>query len=417
MGKPPATFPPTAEADAISLHTQPDHYFDDDAPSLGPEIDDLPPLYTDHDESAGGPAPSAENAALLSQTSTGPQSRELEPNRVGPSIVPFSRDDATGAQYYTDPRLSQDPAVLEDFIKIKSRVPPRQLVRLHGWHWETVRKDNDKNKTERKQVTDFDIHVDLTPYLDVHAQMQRSWHRIRTADNFERARRGTVFRKQGPPQGRLGDGEAHFAPDDGPTLEEWCHRFCASSAGMRCFRLQRTVVGLDTSLLHAKLMHLRQSTNYRGHFDVSFPVRDAIVDIYSPGKITEWRLTAWIRWLFYLSFLWIFTWPFLFFATKRYEVVFAVWPFSRGDANGQREFASVSEEQWYGMWGRVLHSSILRKRQGFIEPQEIEVHDRSAPPAFNTGNTGVDSALDFVAASVAAFGEVNRASGWGYDTS
>jgi hypothetical protein len=416
MGKPSSPTPPTPDADAISLRTQPDGYFEDDGPSLDIDNDDLPPLYSDHDETSGsGAGQDSASAPLLAQGSsevTEPQYRE--PLRVTHFDEPFSRDNDTGAEYYLEPRLSQDPKALEEFIRRKARQPPRQLVRIYGWHHErTSEQTKQGNKTSERRVTDFDLFVDLTPYFYIDAAQRKSWQEFRVAHHSEMARRGTVFRQQD----RAWDVEAPEGPhgDRGQRLGEYCHRFCAGSGGLRCFRLKRYVIGLDTATLHAKLMQLKLSTNYRGHMEVTFPLKNATIDVYNPSKINQWRLTSWIRWIFYLTFLWIFTWPFLFFATKRWEVVFAVWPFSQPGTDGRLEYATISEEQWYNMWGRLIYTSILQKRQATLDPQEIDTSDQARPPSFNSGNAGVDSALGFVAASVEALGEINRASGWGYD--
>src|ERR1700712_2530710 len=98
------------------------------------------------------------------------------------------------------------------------------------------------------------------------------------------------------------------------------------------FRLTRTVSGFDETQLKNRLEGLIRSTNYRGHISITFPIENHYVDLYTSSRINEWRLKKWICWIFYLTFLWIFTWPYLFFATKRYAVVNAVWPFSKTDS-------------------------------------------------------------------------------------
>jgi len=199
-----------------------------------------------------------------------------------------------------------------------------------------------------------------------------------------------------------------------PTLLEWCHLYCASHARMKKFRLSRVVSGLDTKYLHDTLQSLVHSTNYKGHTRITFPIENRAVEVYSSHKFNKWRMTTWICMLFYISMLWLFTWPYLYFATKKWAVVKVDWPFSFVMENGERCFTTISEKQWFAIWGKTVETSVLEKKKGAVTEEDL---NRAVLPReeFQSGNAQVDLAANFVGAGLRAFGEVNRQLGWGGD--
>ncbi|KAK3937199.1 putative abc transporter protein [Diplogelasinospora grovesii] len=399
MGKP--TLPARKVSnDGVSLHTQPgeherERFLDDDAPEL--QVDDLPPLYEE---------------AVEGSSSSGPLLPADPPRPAGPGDVvdtyPFQTDANSGSQYYLDSRLDNDPKLLERHIQWWALVPPRPHVRLIGTHTQNV---YDAGKKEKKTVTDFDIFVELTPYLYLHANTlrQQSWRELRTAENGEKVRRGTVLRKRAP--GARQSVEVGLA--DKPTLAEWCHRYCASHAGLKCFALRRRMVGFDEDNVRRKLESLVRRTNYRGHLQITFPVKNEWVEVYNECKTNTWRLTNWIWWLCAFSLMFIFTWPYLFFRTKRFEVVFADWHFSRVVEGGRRDYVSMSEDQWYNLWGRAINRAVLEKRQGTLDQQDLLASEGAEPLM---GDSLQDNAISFVRAGVSAMNELNRQFGWGHDS-
>ncbi|KAJ9150345.1 ABC transporter protein [Pleurostoma richardsiae] len=376
--------------DAVSLHSQPEHhYFFNDCPQLGD--DDLPPLYDEHCESSGAPLLAPDSSA---------------PGRSG--IVSFLKDANTGAEYYLDRQLDTDPEFLEAHIRSWALTPPRPFVRVYGFHRQQV--DNN-GKKETKNVTDFDVKVELTPFLYRDATNRVSWRELRTVENSENTRRGTILKKRAPGSRQ----SIEVGADDKPTLGEWCHLYCASHAGLKTFALKRRIVGFDYQKVKEKLEALVRRTNYRGHLQVEFPVEDEDVVVYNDCRTNHWRLTWWMIWLCYLSLLFIFTWPYLWLRTSHFEVVRADWPFSRLRGDGSKEWASVSEDQWYNMWGRAIHKAVLQKRQATLDQQDLLAAE-SLEPSFDTGNSTVDGALGVLRAGLNAMNEVNRQFGWGADS-
>jgi hypothetical protein len=274
-----------------------------------------------------------------------------------------------------------------------------------GAHQETV--DN-VGKKEKKRVTDFDVSIELTPYLYSDAINRVSWTELRTVENEEKVRRGTVLRKRAPGAKQhieLGNTKA--------TLAEWCHRYCASHAGLKSFVFKRKMTGFDSERVKERLEGLVLSTNYRGHLSITFPVKDDTVVVYNDCKTNRWRLKAWLVTLCIFTLTFIFTWPYLFFRTKQFEVVVAEWAFSKPDARGGRQFVSLSEDHWYNMWGRAINRAILEKRQGTLDQQDLLASD-APDPVF--GNSAVDGAANVFRAGVRAMNEVNRQLGWGGDS-
>ncbi|KAI1400923.1 hypothetical protein F4819DRAFT_459980 [Hypoxylon fuscum] len=404
MGKPSSQFGGKPSADAVSLHTNPgdssrdnyrdSHDLDLDAPELS--IDDLPPNYS-------------EAASLLPPSST-PMPAPSNLNRATRPHVPdatFLQDVNSGAQYWIAKSL-EDPANLESHIRQLAAVPPRPYIKLLGTHSETTR--DSKGKTEKNTVTDFDISVELTPYLYSDAQYRRSWTQLRTVDNGEEARRGTILRKRAPGSNQ----SIEVGGDPKPTLQEWCHRYAASHAGLKVFTLQRMMVGFDEELVKKRLRMLVNDTNYRGHVRVDLVTKDSLIECYNEAKTNKWRLTSWIQWLFTLTLLFIFSWPYLWLRTKRWEVAIAEWPFSRITEGGAKEYVGISEDQWYNLWGRAICKAVLEKRQAVLDQSDLR-RAQEAEPTFDTGNTHVDGALGLFRAGIHAMNEVNRQLGWGGD--
>lgn len=394
--------PARPDGDAVSLNTQPgDRYLHDDAPELQIDDinpDDLPPQYSPTGESSG-------TAPLLSQE---------QPNRPRDlaDFPPTLTDQNTGACFYIDRRLEQDPDFLERWICGHAANPPEPVIKILGTHTETRRERNDKNK--RETVTDFDLEIDLTPYLFSDATNRVSWRRLRTADNGVKARRGTVLAKRAP--GFTQDIEVGGA--EKPTLREWCHRYCASPAGLKAFRLRREVTGMDKELLREKIETLVRGLNYHGHLQVSFPMRGEIFEAYNDCRTNRWRLTTWVQILCSVTLMFIFTWPYLFFRTKRFEVVTAEWPFARPLPHGGegREFVSISEEQLYNMWARALGKAALERRQGPLNQQDLRSAQGAAPTFQAEHGTADEAALArFLQAGMNAMNAADRHRGWGWD--
>jgi hypothetical protein len=180
------------------------------------------------------------------------------------------------------------------------------------------------------------------------------------------------------------------------------------------FKMTRVVAGLDEDYLSEQLTTLVLNTNYRGHLKITFPIENPSVEVYSNHRINRWRHNTWIYLLFLITFLWIFSWPVLFFWTKKYSVVKSAWPFSKEGEDGRRVYATMSEKQWYSRWATAIEKAALAKRQDLLTEEDLATGNEQ-PPAVNSGNQVVDQAIGLLGAGIRAYHEVNRQVGWGYD--
>ncbi|KFA79879.1 hypothetical protein S40288_03760 [Stachybotrys chartarum IBT 40288] len=357
-------------------------YFDDDPTEL--QHDDLPPLYSD-DASSFRPVDPLMPVG----------SPEFQ-------LQPFSRNNNDDTAYYADRRLDSDPKFLEDHLNLLALVPPRPTVHLRGTHRETVRNGD---RSERKEIVDFDITLDLTHLLYEDISAQRSWSTLCTVSNFEKVRRGTVFTTRAP-----GFGGPGSVPEAGvPDVGEWCRRFCTSRDGLRAFSFERRVVGWDFELLRGKLENLIRATNYRGHTRIEFPLRNARVEVYNDCRTNRWRLTKWIEMLFVFTLLFLFAWPWLLLRTHRWDTVYAEWCLSRRGEDGRKRYVSLSENRWYNLWARPISRAVLNRRQGVLDQGDLlDGVDATTPPA--------EGLAGWVQAGRDAMGVVDRSFGWGSDS-
>ncbi|KAI0508973.1 hypothetical protein F5B22DRAFT_375244 [Xylaria bambusicola] len=396
MGKP--NKPDNSFSDTLSLHSDVGQssaaipYVDDDAPEIN--IDDLPPSYTDVAESSEAAPMLAHRGAMVDA---------VLPSDIDAMVI---TDKYWGTQSWVAKSV-EDPETLEAYVHRLAEIPPRPYMSVVGTHTETSK--DSKGKEAKNTVTDFDVTVDMTPYLYSDAQYRQSHRYLRTVDNGEKVRRGTTLAKR-----QKGWNQSIEVGADKPSLQEWCHRFGASSAGLKCFTLRRRMVGFDEEAVKERLEKMVRDTNYRGHLRVQLITKDGQIDFYNDAKINRWRLTSWIRWLFFLTLTFIFTWPYLFFRTKRWEVAVVDWPFSYINDRGAKCYVSVSEDQWYNMWGYAICRAVMDKRQKCLDQSDLR-RAHEGDPAFNTGNAGVDGALGLFRAGMNAMGEVNRQLGWGGD--
>lgn len=407
MGKPttsPSYRDEPNDEDALSMHTTRGDYGYQDAPDL--------PTYADSEATAvplpHGPPPADEYAIIREPQTAAHFSRHGKPVNVSSTSMRM------------DVALN-DPDALHDYITNYLRVvPPKPTVRIYGFHHATTHRNN-KKETER--VVDFDLAFSLEHLLREPRDPESGWWTPRVVTNGDKAHRGTFRRVRA--EGSTQDIEVGSTP--ARDLRDWCADFCSSKASLRIFRVSRTVTGLDTTLLQQHLDRLVRATHYRGNLAISFPISDHNVDIYSPHVVNQWRL-SWIRWLFYLSFLWLLTWPILFFTTKKWSVYTIDWAFSLpasvGGDGGPRRYASLSEMQWIERYANLINNLVMEKYQGDATdmPFAVDAVD-SRRARGTTGNADVDSAIGFVHGGLSVWNSLSSGrapsravtEGWGGD--
>jgi hypothetical protein len=338
-----------------------------------------------------------------------------------PPALPFSTHDIDSTEIRTRfPDYSTNAETLLAMISEQAKYPPTYLVELHGTHIETVR--NGKKETKNK-ITDFLIRINITHLLT--RRIGSAGENIELLPDNKRGYRGRRLPGFKPTMG-ISDVE-----NQTEELKAWCEAYVNNPAGVKSFTLKREIINHDTKKLEQLLRSAIAGTQYRGHLGVKFPITHKRVVVYSPGKINEWRITTWIRWFFYLTFLWIFAWPVLFFLTHKYEVVKAVFPYANMLVNdgGDRQCQVMSEEEWYMMWASAIQRAALARMVCKDRPLDDEYRittaeadarriTRSLAPRQDpqTGNSFADGALGLLSDGFRVAEEWNAIRGWGADS-
>lgn len=183
--------------------------------------------------------------------------------------------------------------------------------------------------------------------------------------------------------------------------------------------MTRLIDGWTTEAIKGQIESLVRATQYRGHLDVTFPVEQRHVDIYTPHTINKWRI-SWVRYIFYFTFLWLFTWPILFFMTKWWDVYTVVWSFSVPNADGTRIYAKLSERQWVEKHEKLIKRLVMDRFQGDASSHPTHLAVEPERRQSQTGNENLDSAIGFVQTGLRSWNNFSAGrnpsdQGWGYD--
>jgi hypothetical protein len=405
------------DEDAVSMHTTRSDYDYEDAPEL-PSYTDSVAATDGSGEIVVGDLPPADEYQVI----TPPKSAADGWRNRKSANKSCSQQVSIGSETTVrmDARLS-DPTQLYDYVNDYLRVvQPRPAVRVQGWHWETRRKGN---KKEQEREFDFDVVLSLQPFIPKASNRdeENEWWTPTTPENGDKVHRGSWRKTRA--KGYVQDIEV--GNDRKPELLDWCEDFCANKSALKIFRVARNVTGLDTEYIKEQIEPLVRETHYRGHIDITFPTADKNVDIYTPHWVNQARI-GWVRWLFYLTFLWIFTWPILLFTTKRWGVYQVEWRFSRvvqAEGRQKKVYATISEATWVQRHANLIKSLVMNKfhGDGTHFPLDMEAQrQRSSGRLPQTGNANVDTAVSFLQGGVSVWNTLNGrggdAQGWGADS-
>ncbi|KAM0151902.1 hypothetical protein ACHAQE_008308 [Botrytis cinerea] len=365
------------------------------------------------------------SAPLLSRTD-GPSANDSQPTSgagwyIPPPDLPFSSHDYSSADFWTRfPNYSTDPDALRQMILEQAQYAPTYHVELSGTHRETERRHK-KDSTET--ITDFHVRLNLTHLLTTGI---RAGGKLEILPDNQKGYRGGIIKSLEPSLSKF-DIESGSTGDE---LQAWCEKFVSDPSSMKCFIFERKIINHDRSHLEYLLRRIVTSTNYRGQVHVNFPTSHKRVIVYSPHVVNEWRMTTWIRWFFYLTFLWVVSWPILFFVTRRYEVVRCIYQYAdrrAGVGVSPRKPTVQSEDEFVNLWEAALRSAIMGR---MIRPNscldedyrvqilqgEIARGQAAARALHGTGNALADGAIGVITAATNLVGEYNEARGWGYDS-
>jgi hypothetical protein len=295
-------------------------------------------------------------------------------------------------------------------LQEQASYPPSYFVQLVGTHTETVRQNN---KETKKKVRDFWIKINITSLL--------GGRQVECLPDNKRGYRGGKLPGFSP---NVADRENHPDP-----LKRWCDLYVSNPAGVRLFTMKREIINHDTKKLEQLIRSAIAETNYRGHLYINFPTMYSRLTVYTPGKINQWRTTTWICWVFYLTFLWIFSWPALFFLTSKFEVLKVVYPYADVPANqpGQRDCAVMTEVEWFNSWQSAIKRAALARTM--CEDTALDDDYRIAtakadargatqpvPQIPRTGNAFADGAIGILAQGTRVAEAWNSSRGWGADS-
>jgi hypothetical protein len=310
------------------------------------------------------------------------------------------------------PDYSKHTDTLLSMLHDQASFAPTYFVRLTGTHTQTTRRGN---KDEKSTITDFMIQINLTHLLQ---PRPREGGQLEILPDNKRGYRGGIFPGL-KPTAWGDDPENH--PDE---LRAWCERFVDNHASVKSFLLKREVINHDRKKLDQLLRSAISATNYRGHLQIDWPMQYKRVVVYSPGLINRWRTTTWIRWVFYLTFLWIVSWPILFLLTRKYEVVKAVYPYADTptDDGSSRVCTVMSELEWFNMWDAAIRRAALARMDckdrclddGYrLATARAEVRSEQPREQIQTGNSFADGALGFLGEGLRVADRWNAQRGWG----
>lgn len=245
--------------------------------------------------------------------------------RTPPVILGCSEDSRKTTLITHYPKYSTDAKFLESMLKEQCSFPPTFIVRISGTRHAAR---DDSNATT---MTDFDIIIDMTyllpPKPRIRATTEASNNEYRLSSDIERGYDASLF---------------------------WCERYTSDRSIAKRFKFTRRVY-FDQKKLEERILSLVQHMKYAGVVQVSYSIEDKNIVILSPGLINRCRTTWQIYIWFYITFLWIFTWPLLLWITADYEVLTA-----------QYHAPHNSEDDFFEFWKDSIKGAILRKKKGLL---------------------------------------------------
>ncbi|KAF8459804.1 hypothetical protein BDZ91DRAFT_459314 [Kalaharituber pfeilii] len=400
-------------------------------PPSPPPVDELLPTYTEVATGSSSLVPTGPLVPSATAAAGGDSSTLLPPSY---SIY----TPKTSSHYLNqhvisyDSHINTSPEALYQFLLVENQQPPRQYVQIRGshevrhTHWERDSEGRSRTRTESRSVTDFEFKIDLTSGLwplvqaDVGLSQEVKGRLEVLPDDQRVYRGGRVKARWSPPKNRgkknggcagrrrrrrlqqqqqqeeggldseqLDDNSAPLLgpeehtdnvdhptviPDSAVPVREWAERYCRLPTTCKEFILRKPVTNLDQNLLTKLITNAVRDTGYRGSVYVSFPKTHHKVAIYPDTWLARTRQNPWVRWFFYLTFLWIISWPILYLATRKFHIVVSEWEWGfvrerrtvQLEGGGTQEVSmpvpEESERVWAGLWKGAVKMAAWRKR-------------------------------------------------------
>ncbi|TGZ78764.1 hypothetical protein EX30DRAFT_365765 [Ascodesmis nigricans] len=319
---------------------------------------DPPPSFAGPSESASASEPLLNKPSFADELPSYDESELLHATDPPPfsAYKPTKRNPLSQIRsVIRDQHLCTDTEALYQHLQELAHDVPHPLLHLLGTHrgYRSVVRNN-KNEVEEHTVTDFDITLSLYDFLattqdpttgEVHVNPGL----LNVVRPIEKRHRGTRRKQRLTPT----------SPEDPHSIRDYCYSFVSSHTLCKEFSLTKSVP-FDTNYLTLHLERLIRSTNYRGKTEITFPIHGKTVTIAPENPITAIRYTRW-RYVFYVTFLWLITWPVLWLWTKRWAVVDAVFQVAPG-----------AEERYMAEWKHVIATLVKGRREGTVTRAEME---------------------------------------------
>jgi len=261
--------------------------------------------------------------------------------------TPESHKVGNGRVISHDPHLNTDTEALFQWLSSEAATRPQQLMHLRGTHTETSRTTsaNGKSTTQSRTVVDFDLTFDLSHFMLPGCS-------VLAVGPEAKRKRGTRAAIEGD-------------PEEAKSIRDWCADYITSPVLLKEFIVKKYVAMLNADYMEQEVRAWVRAADYRQTVSVQFPVNNRTVLVAPESWISNVRYSGW-RWAFYISMLWIFTWPVLWFWTKKWEVVDAFFYVRNGD-----------EVLWCGRWAWVVGRMVKRRmKQSQITPANLRWLER-----------------------------------------
>ena len=242
-------------------------------------------------------------------------------------------------------------------LREQAKYPPKYTAHIIGTHVEPNRFNSDpKLGGAVYTVYDFCIRLDMTHLL---VPSPDASHSLLCQDFDIPLPRVKSYRSRRT--------KTDCLQESAPDVEAYIYSYISSSLPVRSITLNRRILHHDSAALEALITSVVRSTNYRSDISVTFSVTQSRVTVYSPCWQNHYREKPWLRWIFYLTFLWVISWPYLWFMTRRWEVETAVFPCSTAEECGKGQYTKKSGESFVKEWESSIRRAVLEGKQGCID--------------------------------------------------
>ncbi|CAF1080071.1 unnamed protein product [Rotaria magnacalcarata] len=241
-------------------------------PPSAPDLGDLPPNYYD--------------------ISIVPNNVVLHYNEVTPYTQPSSAQVERKSEGVVsfDPLVDKNPDQLWLYFMTYLNEKPSLTVNIHGYHVEHYTTYERRQAADgsyhthavhhTRNVTDFNINVDLAPYVT------QQWWRVAVIPSKKAVAAGEVV-----------------------LFRDALEQYTRSDKSIKEITCQKQVVGWNFQELQDKIKALIYSTGYRNHITITFPMGNHRISARSPSTLSRFSNSTLVRVLCVVSCLCIIFGP------------------------------------------------------------------------------------------------------------